>query len=190
METQCQAVCLCIAESQAWSSDMASYEGLVLYLLAMALLHSGHRPSGDNGGTQCRQKKNSIRAISTEYHISDRNDGHDNDDGTTRTYPSRTSFGAAYSLAEKHPFLLERHFGIKAFDYWWGYSACQIELMIIDMPMIDYNFKKNSGKKSMIATKAEEEEMDALQKAWDNKRNGRSFVGKTVNLNEFVQDKI
>lgn len=85
---------------------------------------------------------------------------------------------------------MERHFGIKAFDYWWGYSACQIELMIIDMPLIDYNFKKNNGKKSMIATKAEEEEMDALQKAWDNKRNGRSFVGKTVNLNEFVQDKI
>ena len=71
----------------------------------------------------CGQKKNSVRCIGSEYHISDRNDGHDDGDGSTRAYPSRTNWGAAYSLAEKFPFLFERRFGIRAYDYWYGYTA-------------------------------------------------------------------
>ena len=137
-----------------------------------------------------RQKKNSTRAIGIEYHISDRHDGHDDDDGSTRVWPSRTQWGAAYALAEKFPFLFERRFGIRAFDYWYGYSSVQIDLMVMDQPVIDYNCKKNNGRKSMMATKQEMEELEALQKAWDKKRNGRTFAGKKISLNDFVNGKI
>ena len=137
-----------------------------------------------------RQKKNSIRAIDDGYHIGDRNDGHADDDSGTRSWPSRTRFGAAYSLSEKFPWLFERRFGIRAFDYWWGYTSCEIDLITIDQPVIDYNYKKNKSKKSMIATQKEVDEMEALNKAWEEKRKGRTYVGGTFSLNEFVVGKI
>ncbi len=164
---------------------MVRHEDLVFYLLAMAVLCERHRPSGNIGGLKCFQKKNSIRSIVDEYHISDRNDGHDDDNGSTRSWPSRTQLGAAYSLAEKYPFLFERKFGIRAFDYWWGYTTNEIELIITDQPVIDYNFKKDK-KRSLIASKKEEDELEALDKAWAEKRNGRTYVGKTFSLNDFV----
>lgn len=138
----------------------------------------------------CGQKKNTVRCIGSEYHISDRNDGHDDGDGSTRAYPSRTNWGAAYSLAEKFPFLFERRFGIRAYDYWYGYTACQIDLMVMDQPFVDYNYKKNNGRKSILASKKEVDELEALQKAWDEKRKGRTYAGKTINLNDFVNGKI
>ena len=93
-------------------------------------------------------------------------------------------------MSEKYPWLFERRFGIRAFDYWWGYTSCEIDLMTIDQPVIDYNYKKNKGKKSMIATQKEGEEMEALNKAWEEKRKGRTYVGSTFSLNEFVAGKI
>ena len=86
------------------------------------------------------------------------------------------------------PFLFERRFGIRAFDYWWGYTACEIELMVIDQPVISYGKSKN--RRSMMANKAEVAELDALQSAWEEKRNGRSFVGEKVDLNDFLKEKI
>lgn len=124
------------------------------------------------------------------YHIIDRNDGHDDDDGTSRAWPSRTRWGAVYSLGEKFPFLLERRFGIGAFDYWWGYTSAQIELMLIDQPTIEYNTKDKKGKKSMIATKQEEDEMKELVEAWKKDRNGKSYAGKTFSLNDFMAGKV
>lgn len=124
------------------------------------------------------------------YHIIDRNDGHDDDDGTTRAWPSRTRWGATYSLGEKFPFLLERHFGIGAFDYWWGYTAAQIDLMLLDQPTIEYNTKDKKGKKSMIATKQEEDEMKELVEQWKKDRNGKSYAGKTFSLNDFMAGKV
>ncbi len=124
------------------------------------------------------------------YHIIDRNDGHNDDDGSTRNWPSRTHWGAAFSVGEKFPFLLERRFGIGAFDYWWGYTQAQIELMMIDQPTIEYINKDKKKRKSMIATKQEADEMNALQEAWDKKRQGKSYVGKTFSLNDFVIGKV
>lgn len=124
------------------------------------------------------------------YHIIDRNDGHDDDDGKTRAWPSRTRWGAAYSLGEKFPFLLERRFGIGAFDYWWGYTSAQIDLMLMDQPTIEYDTKDNKGKKSIIATKQEEDEMKSLVEQWKKDRNGKSYVGKTFSLNDFMAGKV
>ena len=42
----------------------------------------------------------------------------------------------------------------------------------------------------MIATKEEEGEMNKLVEEWDKKRNGKSYVGKTFSLNDFVKGKI
>ena len=52
------------------------------------------------------------------------------------------------------------------------------------------NYKKNKSKKSMIATQKEVDEMEALNKAWEEKRKGRTYVGGTFSLNEFVAGKI
>lgn len=124
------------------------------------------------------------------YHIIDRNDGHNDDNGSTRSWPSRTRWGAAYALAEKFPFLFERRFGIKAFDYWWGYTQAEIDLMVTDQPTMEYDVKDKKGKKSMIATKQEEQEMKDLVKEWEKDRNGKSYVGKTFSLSDFMEGKV
>ncbi len=85
--------------------------------------------------------------------------------------------------------MFERHFGIRAFDYWYGYSMCQIELMVSDQPVIEYNYKERKGG-SMMANKAEIQELDDLTSAWEKKRNGKSFVGQKVDLNDFVKGNI
>ena len=136
-----------------------------------------------------RQKKNSVGTIGSEYHISDRNDGHDDDDGGTRGWPSRTRWGAAYSLAEKFPFLFERRFGIRAFDYWYGYSACLIDLMAMDQPVIEYS-SKDKKKGSMMASRSEVDSLNELTEAWENKRKGKSFVGQKVDLGDFLNQKM
>lgn len=42
----------------------------------------------------------------------------------------------------------------------------------------------------MIATQKEVDEMEALNKAWEEKRKGRTYVGGTFSLNEFVAGKL
>ena len=87
------------------------------------------------------------------------------------------------------PFLFERRFGVRAFDYWYGYSACQIELMVMDQPVIDYG-SKGKKKGSMMASRSEVESLDELTEAWKNKRQGRSFVGQKVKLDEFLKENV
>lgn len=87
--------------------------------------------------------------------------------------------------------MLERRFGIGAFDYWWGYTAAEIDLMLMDQPVIEYTNKdNNNGKKSMIATKKEEEEMKDLVEQWKKDRNGKSYAGKTFSLHDFMDGKV
>ena len=130
------------------------------------------------------KKKNTISSISTHYHISDRNDGCDDDDDESgsRAYPSRTSWGGAFSLAEKFSFLFERRFGIRAYDYWWGYTSAQIDLMAIDQPTIVYP-KKNDGKH------ASKSEIDELTEAWEKKHKA-SRVGREISLNDYFNNDI
>lgn len=54
--------------------------------------------------------------------------------------------------------MFERHFGIKAYDYWWGYTKAQIELMIADQPFVSY--KKDKEKKPT------RKDMDDLAARW------------------------
>ena len=148
----------------------------------MAVLCEGHRPGRGLGGIGCCKKKTSAGAVLAGYHISDRDDGLDDDDEEKRSvvYPSRTSWGSAYSLAEKHGFLFERRLGARAYDYWWGYTAAQIELMVTDVPIVRY---KGDG-----AKKHGRKEMDALADAWAARRKGKTLKGEKVSLSEWLKE--
>lgn len=72
--------------------------------------------------------------------------------------------------------MFERRFGIAAYDYWWGYSKAQIELMIADQPFVSYKRKKKVTKASL----------DKMYDEWEKKKNERGgFVGKKIDLNNF-----
>ena len=78
-------------------------------------------------------------------------------------------------------------------EYGWrfGYTSVQIDLMIIDQPTVEYSTSKNkTGKKSMIATKQEEDEMKELVEAWKKDRNGKTYAGKTFYLHDFMEGKV
>ena len=63
--------------------------------------------------------------------------------------------------------------------------------MVADMPVIDYVHDNNKkGKKSMIATKQEEDEMKDLVEAWEKDRNGKTYAGKTFSLSEFMRGEV
>lgn len=81
------------------------------------------------------------------------------------------------------PWLFERRYGIAAFDYWWGYTAAEIDLMVIDQPVISYK----SEKKGMGNSAKDVKEMDDLADAWMKHNKGASATGKTISLNEFMK---
>lgn len=57
--------------------------------------------------------------------------------------------------------MLERHFGVRAYDYWYGYTIAQIELMTADQPLVVY---KNKEKKHTEA------QMNDLAEKWAAKK--------------------
>lgn len=91
-------------------------------------------------------------------------------------------------MSEKFGWLFERRFGIRAFDYWYGYTTAQIELMVMDQPVMTYKKDKKSSK-SLFGTKAEVDEMEQLTDAWEA-RHKESMVGKKINLGEFLRRDI
>lgn len=62
--------------------------------------------------------------------------------------------------------------------------------MLMDQPVIDYDYKKHKGRRSMMATKGEMDELDRLSEQWAGRRNGRTFVGKEFDLEDFLQQKV
>lgn len=68
---------------------------------------------------------------------------------------------------------------IRAWNYWWGYTSAQIDLMIADGPIIVYH-NKNKVKKHSKA------EMDALVEQWKRKRAEQEARGEKINLNSFL----
>jgi hypothetical protein len=76
------------------------------------------------------------------------------------------------------PFLFERRFGIRAYDYWNGYTIAQIELMAADQPLVVYkkDKKKGSSKKTC----------DDIADRWAKKRKEKGSVLKRINLSEWM----
>lgn len=53
--------------------------------------------------------------------------------------------------------------------------------MIADTPIVVY--KKDNKPKT-------KKDMEAIRKAWEEKRQGRSMVGKNITLNDFLNKKV
>ncbi len=85
-------------------------------------------------------------------------------------------------MSEKFPFLFERRFFIRAYDYWYGYTKAQIELMSIDQPITVY--KKEKGGAS--GTKHTRAEMQKIAADWEKKHGKAGKVEGKVDLNEFI----
>lgn len=45
---------------------------------------------------------------------------------------------------------MERRFGVRAYDYWYGYTVAQIELMTADQPLVVYKNKDKKPTKSQM----------------------------------------
>lgn len=69
---------------------------------------------------------------------------------------------------------------MRAYDYWWGYSSAQIDLMVADQPLVVYPKKdRKMTKKRAEAAYAEWKER--------KKAEGGSLVGKKVSLADFLK---
>lgn len=68
-------------------------------------------------------------------------------------------------------------FTIKAYNYWWGYTAAQIELMCADVPVTNYGEKKKFDKVS-------EERYDEVKRKWQAEKGGRE--NKNIKLTDII----
>ena len=101
------------------------------------------------------QKKSTSRGVLSLYHITDRDEGHDDDDdeGGSKSFPSRTAYGAAWSIGEKRAEIVKSRrflFGlinVPMYGYYDEYTMAQIELISIDSPIIVYKKDKRSKKR-------------------------------------------
>lgn len=65
---------------------------------------------------------------------------------------------------------------MKAYDYWWGYTAAQIELMAVDQPLVVYKKDKK---------KVTKKDMDKVYEEWENRKH-KFKPGETINLNDYL----
>lgn len=78
--------------------------------------------------------------------------------------------------------MFERRFFIKAYDYWYGYTKAQIELMAIDQPVTVFRKDKKCGENGGH-TRAE---MKKIAEEWEKKHGKAGRVSEKVNLSEFL----
>mgnify|MGYP000113932552 FL=1 len=125
-------------------------------------------------------KKSTCGGILRLYNITDRDEGYRkvDDEGGSKSYPSREFYGSAWSAGEKHPFLthpLNLFFGIwvvPMWGYYWVHTAAQIELGLIDCPIIVYERgKKRKGGKVDGPEFEKADALDVVNKAdkWQKK---------------------
>lgn len=69
---------------------------------------------------------------------------------------------------------------VRAYDYWWGYTNAQIELMAVDVPVIVYKDNKPKHSKS---------ELEDLTRRWKAKKEREQGEGKSISLKDFVIKK-
>lgn len=79
---------------------------------------------------------------------------------------------------------MERRYGIRAYDYWWGYTSAQIDLMIADQPLVVY--PKDKGEKKAPTRKT----MDDFADKWMAKKQGKTLSGQKISLDEYLRNGI
>lgn len=67
---------------------------------------------------------------------------------------------------------------VKAYGYWWGYTAAQIQLMVADAPIVVYGDRKSDGKPS-------HRRIEEVRDKWENKYKGGA---RRVSLDEILND--
>lgn len=78
-------------------------------------------------------------------------------------------------MSEKYGFLFMSRFGVRAYDYWWGYTKAQIHLMTIDAPISTY---KSKDKNPTAA------EMSALSEEWRKRKGNGTRTGRKLTIGE------
>lgn len=78
--------------------------------------------------------------------------------------------------------MFERRFGVRAYDYRWGYTKAQIELLAADQPLVLY--KKDKAKS---VTKSE---ADDLADKWAQKHKKRESGEKILLSDIFSGDNV
>lgn len=71
---------------------------------------------------------------------------------------------------------------MRAYDYWWGYTSAQIDLMVADQPLVVYP-KKDAD----APTKKKMDDAYARWKARKDKEQGGGLVGRQVSLADFLK---
>lgn len=87
-------------------------------------------------------------------------------------------------MSEKFPWLFERRFFIRAYDYWYGYSKAQIELMAIDQPITVFQKdekKSDNGGHSRA-------EMQKIAQEWEKKHGKAGRLSEKVDLSDLLSD--
>ena len=98
-------------------------------------------------------------------------------------------FNIVWVFIECLPVIFATRYGIKAYDYWWGYTSAQIDLMVADQPIIVY--KKDKKRNSDGSVKHTAKEMDDLWDNWVKKKEKEgSLVGKKISLSDYLNNKI
>lgn len=123
-------------------------------------------------------KKSTADAVLRSYHIIDRGKGYAsaNDDDGSRTYPSRTKYGAAFASAKHREFLLRTRyffFGlipVKMYEYRTVYTIAQLELMNIDAPLTCYKARERDKNTPPTA-----EELNETVRSWKERKKKRKW---------------
>lgn len=69
---------------------------------------------------------------------------------------------------------------VMAWDFWWGYTAAQIELMAIDVPLVVY------GKKKKFST-PDKEDIENASKLWMEKYGDKQ--GEKIDLRDILANR-
>lgn len=138
-------------------------------------------------------KKNSSGRLLDCYHISDRDEGHDddNDKRGSRAYPSRTSYGQTWEIGKSYPWLTEplRVFGIPIskplFGIYWVLTNAQIELLAMDVSIVVTDYDKDNKEKKHDTKNFKSpsvSEIEDAAKRWKDKYgNGET----AININDY-----
>ena len=75
---------------------------------------------------------------------------------------------------------------VPMWDYYWGLTAAQVELLTIDQPIVVYKKDENKPKPWEKGTVTEDYAKKAYQK-WLEKKKKREAEGKNVDINQVFQ---
>ena len=75
---------------------------------------------------------------------------------------------------------------VPMWDYYWGLTAAQVELLTIDQPIVVYKADKDNDKPWKNGTVSEGYANKQYQK-WLEKKKKREAEGKDIDLNEVLQ---